>query len=110
MDYVLAGLITCNQVTAQIVALGQNIELGEFDIKLKAELDNSVLVYGSEGNANFTSIDLDVEIETRLSDSEFEDFVDEVARRCPLTQLYVRSGVSVTNEWKNKPLNEFSTP
>jgi len=104
LDYVLAGLISCNQVTAQIVALGKNIELGEFNIDLKADLDNSVLVYGAEGNANFTSIDLEVEVESKLSEEEFTEFVSEVERRCPLTQLYVRSGVNVRNNWTNKPL------
>ena len=105
LDYALASLISCNQVTARIVALGRGIEFGKFDIKLSAELDNSVLVYGAEGNPNFSSIDLKVEIETALSDKEFDEFVNEVNRRCPLTQLYVRAGVEVTNNWTNKKLN-----
>ena len=87
-----------------IKIVGKNIELGEFNIDLKASLDNSVLVYGAEGNANFTSIDLEVEVESKLSEEDFIEFVSEVERRCPLTQLYVRSGVNVRNNWTNKPL------
>ena len=104
LDYVLAAYISCNQDTSKIVALGQNIVLGEFTGRIEAELDNSVLVFAAEGNPNFSRVKLTVELETELNDAAFEEFVAEVSRRCPLTQLFVRAGVDVSSDWTNKVL------
>jgi putative redox protein len=41
---------------------------------------------------------------TQLDDAAFEAFVAEVARRCPLTQLFERAGVEITNTWTNRVL------
>ena len=78
--------------------------LGEFTGRVEADLDNSVLVLGAEGNPNFSRVKLTVELETELSDVAFEEFVAEVSRRCPLTQLFVRAGVDVSSDWTNKVL------
>lgn len=104
LDQVLGAFVACNQVTSAIVAQGQGIQLGQFTGRVEAELDNSVLVYGAEGNPNFSRVALTVELETELDDEAFDEFVAEVARRCPLTQLFVRSGVEVTSDWTNKVL------
>lgn len=104
LDQVLGAFVACNQVTSAIVAQGQGIELGQFSGRVEAELDNSVLVYGAEGNPNFSRVALTVELETQLDDAAFDVFVAEVTRRCPLTQLFVRSGVEVTTDWKNRVL------
>ena len=104
LDQVLGAFVACNQVTSAIVAQGQGIELGQFSGRVEAELDNSVLVYGAEGNPNFSRVSLTVELETHLDDAAFDVFVAEVTRRCPLTQLFVRSGVEVTTDWKNRVL------
>ena len=104
LDQVLGAFVACNQVTSAIVAQGQGIELGQFSGRVEAELDNSVLVYGAEGNPNFSRVALPVELETHLDDAAFDVFVAEVTRRCPLTQLFVRSGVEVTTDWKNRVL------
>lgn len=102
LDLVLAGYVSCNQVTSKIVALGQGVELGEFHGRVDAELDNSVLVFGAEGNPSFSKVTLTVELETDLDDSAFEAFVAEVSRRCPVTQLLQRAGTEVVNRWTNK--------
>lgn len=102
LDYALAALVSCNQVTSKIVALGRGVELGTFDGHVEATWDNSVLVFGAEGNSNFSSVHLTVEIETDLDDEAFNAFADEVTRRCPITQLFVRAGVDVTSSWTNK--------
>ncbi|MCU1637793.1 MAG: osmotically inducible protein OsmC [Microbacteriaceae bacterium] len=104
LDYVLGAFVSCNQVTSKIVALGRGIVLGEFTGRLEAELDNSVLVFGADGNSNFSKVTLTAEIETELDDAAFDDFVAEVTRRCPLTQLFVRAGVEVTTNWTNHAL------
>jgi putative redox protein len=104
LDYALAALASCNQVTAFIVARDHGIALRAFEIDVHAELDNSVLVFGAGGNPNFSTVTLDVRVETGASDEEFTKLASEIERRCPLTQLYVRSGVKVVNKWRNQPL------
>lgn len=104
LDYVLGAFVSCNQVTSKIVALGQGVVLGDFNGRVEAELDNSVLVFGAEGNANFSKVVLTAEIETELDDAAFDEFVAEIYRRCPLTQLFVRAGVEVTTNWTNNAL------
>ncbi|PPF53689.1 osmotically inducible protein OsmC [Clavibacter michiganensis] len=104
LDLVLSAYVSCNQVTATIVALGQGITLGAFEGRVQAELDNSVLVFGAEGDGTFQRLTLTVDLETELDDAAFEAFVAEVARRCPLTQLFERSGVEIANVWTNRAL------
>lgn len=104
LDYALGALASCNQVTTFIVARDLGIAIGSFEIDLRAKLDNSVLVFGAEGNPNFSAVALHVTVETDASDAAFDKLASEVERRCPLTQLYARSGVDVTNAWRNRPL------
>ncbi len=104
LDYLLAAFISCNQVTAKIVALGQGIETGRFEGHIHGTLDNSVLVFGADGVSNFDTVTLNFSLETDLDDEAFAAYTDEVARRCPVTQIFERSGVKVTANWTNKTL------
>ncbi len=58
--------------------------------------------------SNFRDVDLEVSVETNLDDAAFAKFAKEVEHRCPVTQLFRRSGVSVTTRWSAKPLAEQS--
>lgn len=105
VDYALAALASCTQVTSQIIA-SQNpsIELGKWTINLISHLDNAVLFYGEEGISNFSDVHLDITVETNLDSEEFSAFAIEVERRCPITQLYRGSGVKFSSDWKNTDL------
>ncbi|AVM63146.1 MULTISPECIES: OsmC family protein [Dietzia] len=105
LDYALAALASCTQVTGQIVAAGdKSISLGEWDVDLKAHLDNSVLVYGAEGVSNFRDVTVTVSVQTNLDEARFAEFAAEVERRCPIATLFRGSGVELTTEWTNRPL------
>jgi putative redox protein len=105
LDFALGALTSCTQVTGQIVASGNsNIALGRWEIAVKANLDGAVLLNGGEGVSNFRDVDLAVSVETNLDDNAFAKFAKEVEHRCPVTQLFRRSGVSVTTHWTAKPL------
>jgi putative redox protein len=105
LDYALAALSSCTQVTGQIVA-GQNpaAKLGRWDISVKAHLDGAVLLGGGEGVSNFRDVDILIAVDTNLADADFAAFAKEVEHRCPVTQLFRRSGVTVTTRWSAKPL------
>jgi len=99
LAYALAALTSCTQVTSQIVARDLGLTLGHFTVAVDAKLDPTVLATGAEGVSNFTRLSLDVTIETDAEPALFERFAGEVERRCPVSQLYRRSGVAVTSNW-----------
>jgi putative redox protein len=106
----LGALTSCTQVTGQIVAGGNpKIALGRWEIAVKANLDGAVLLNGGAGVSNFRDVDLAVSVETNLDDDAFAKFAKEVEHRCPVTQLFRRSGVSVTTHWNAKKIAQHST-
>jgi putative redox protein len=105
LDQVLAALVSCTQVTGQIVASGMdNAQLGHWQIDLTSHLSNAVLVFGEEGNPNFNDVEMSIAVETNLSDSDFGHFTSELERRCPIAALYRGSGVDFKMSWSNRPL------
>lgn len=102
LAYVLAALTSCTQVTSQIVARDLGLALGHFNIDVDARLDPTVLATGAEGVSNFTDLTLTATIETDASGDLFRHFGREVERRCPVTQLFRRSGVEVTAVWQSR--------
>ncbi len=103
LAYALAALTSCTQVTSQIVAGDLGLSLGRFKIDVDARLDPTVLATGAEGVSNFTDLALTVTIETDTAPERFQHFGREVERRCPVTQLFRRSGVRVTTTWTAAP-------
>lgn len=107
LDYALAALVSCTQVTSQIIASQDpTVKLGEWAINLTSHLDNGVLVFAEDGISNFSDVHLDISVETNLDDEKFATFVSEVERRCPITQLFRGSGVKFSSIWKKLELSK----
>ena len=102
--YALGSLTSCNQVTATLVAKDLGITLGAWSFQVQGDLDTSVLVSGAEGNANFGRVSVRATVETDATDEQFARLVAETERRCPVTQLFKRSGVEWANRWTKVPL------
>ncbi len=99
LAYALAALTSCTQVTSQIVARDLGLTLGRFKVDVDARLDPTVLATGAEGVSNFTDLTLSTTIETDAAPELFRQFGSEVERRCPVSQLFRRSGVNVSAVW-----------
>jgi uncharacterized OsmC-like protein len=97
--YALGSLTSCNQVTAGLVARELGIRLGEWTFAVRGDLNTAVLAAGAEGNANFDSVDVRATVQTDATPEQFATLVAETERRCPVTQLFRRSGLRFTNEW-----------
>lgn len=104
LAYTLGALTSCNQVTASIVAKDQGIALGAFSFHVQGDLDPSVLVGGADGDANFRAVSVVATVETDADEAAFDHFVTELERRCPVTQLFKRSGLDFRSTWTRKPL------
>ena len=102
--YALGSLTSCNQVTATLVAKDLGIRLGAWTFDIQGDLDTSVLVGGAEGNANFDRVTVRATVETDADDEQFARLVAETERRCPVTQLFQRSGLEYENDWQRRPL------
>ena len=102
LHYNLASLSTCTQVTGSLVAKDLGIKLRQWNVGVGGQLDPAVLTKGKEGNANWDSIALTVEVETDADNAKFDQFASETERRCPITQLFKRSGVEWSSSWSNK--------
>jgi uncharacterized OsmC-like protein len=102
--YALGSLTSCNQVTATLVARDLGIRLGTWSFEVQGDLDTGVLVGGADGNANFDRVSVRAAVETDATDEQFATLVAETERRCPVTQLFKRSGVDWDSQWEKTPL------
>ncbi|MEV4422913.1 OsmC family protein [Patulibacter sp. NPDC049589] len=105
LSYVLGALTGCNQITVQLVAKDLGVRIGRFTADAVGDFDPAVLATGAEGNANFDAIRVDVTVETDADEATFERLRTETERRCPVTQLAIRSGLEFTSTWKAAPLS-----
>ena len=105
LAYTLGALTSCNQISAQLVAKDLGIRVGSFSFTARGDLDPSVFVGGAEGNANFSSVTVDATVETDAEGETFDHFVAELERRCPVTQLFRRSGLDYTSTWSPRAIS-----
>lgn len=101
LHFNLTALSSCTQVTGSIVAKDLGINISKWNVSVKGDLDPAVLVKGIEGNANWSAITLTAQIESDADDAKFAELGRETERRCPVTQLFKRSGVEWKSSWKN---------
>jgi uncharacterized OsmC-like protein len=108
LAYTLGALTSCNQIAAQLVAKDLGVTLGEFTISARGDFDPSVFVTGADGNANFDAVTVTASVQTDADERTFETLVSELERRCPVTQLFRRSGLAYTSTWTALPLDAAS--
>ena len=102
--YALGALSSCNQVTAALVAKDLGVTLGAFEFTVTGDLDTAVLVGGEDGNANFDRVALTAKVETDATAEQFAELQVETERRCPVSQLFRRSGTEFQVDWTQLPL------
>ena len=105
LSYTLGALTSCNQISAQLVAKDLGVRLGEFTFSARGDFDPSVFVGGAQGNANFDAVTVEASVQTDADEDTFATLVSELERRCPVTQLFKRSGLDYTSTWTALPLD-----
>ncbi|WP_432565258.1 OsmC family protein [Kineococcus sp. SYSU DK003] len=104
LSYALGALSSCNQVTGSIVAKDLGVLLGSWTFHVQGDLNPAVIGAGAEGNANFDRVAVSVRVQTDADDETFARLRDETERRCPVTQLFKRSGLEFSSDWERLPL------
>ena len=86
LDYVFVSLASCLITVAKIVAGQRKIDLRGVEVEVSGELNLDVL-RGKEKNerAGFTSMVANIKVDADLTDEEKKDFLEEVDRRCPIS-------------------------
>jgi uncharacterized OsmC-like protein len=106
LSYALTSLVSCSQVTAQIVAKELGICLDAFTFDLSADLDTAVMVGGAhDANPNFERISIEATIRTNATAEQFARLKAETERRCPVFALFSRSGIDIETDWRAVPAN-----
>ncbi len=104
LSYALGALTSCHQVTGSIVAKDLGLSLGRWTFSVQGDLDPAVIGAGADGNANFDRVAMRVAVQTDADDAAFERLRSGTERRCPVTQLFKRSGLEFTSEWRRDAL------
>lgn len=78
--------------------------LGAWTFDVQGDLDTAVMVSGEDGNANFDAVTVRATVATDADEETFAKLQAETERRCPVTQLFQRSGLEYTSDWSRAAL------
>ncbi len=86
LDYVFIALGGCIITIGKIVANQKRIDLRGMEVEITGDLNLDVL-RGQETNerSGYKKIDISVKVDADLSDEEKKEFMEEVDRRCPVS-------------------------
>jgi uncharacterized OsmC-like protein len=86
LEYLLLSLGACVATLGRIIALQRKIPIRGIGVSVSGDLDVSVLLgKGAESRAGFTGFIVTVDIDADLSREEKQKLVEEMDRRCPVT-------------------------
>jgi uncharacterized OsmC-like protein len=86
LEYLFLSLASCIATIARIAAKQKRITLRGMDVKVEGELDVEGLMGRSvDGRSGFGGITVKVKLDADLSQAEKEAFLQEVDKRCPVS-------------------------
>ncbi len=92
LDYVFISLAGCLITIGKIVAGQRQIDLRGMEVEISGDINLDVL-RGKEKNerAGFQNITAAVKIDADMSDEEKKEFLEEVDRRCPISDNLINT-------------------
>ncbi|WP_420467905.1 OsmC family protein [Panacagrimonas sp.] len=104
LAYALAALTSCSQITAQATAQQLGIHIDRIDFELESEIDLALLLGATpQGRPDFQGVDVQVTVQTDAGAEAVARLQAETERRCPVYQLFTRSGVPIRSRWTAQP-------
>jgi uncharacterized OsmC-like protein len=86
IEYQLAALAGCLNVTAHQVARERDIELSNFAVDVEGDFDPAVFMGKTdEGRAGLRNVRASVDIEADAGPDELRELFEAVERRCPIS-------------------------
>ena len=104
LAYALAALTSCSQITAQAAAQQLGIHIERISFELESEIDLALLLGATpQGRPDFQAVDVQVTVHTDAGAEAVARLQAETERRCPVYQLFTRSGVPMRSCWTALP-------
>ena len=103
-ETLMASLIGCTNVISKRIAHKMGIELGEMDIQLSAKFDRRGTMLEEEIDLPFSSVMMDIEIDTDATEEQMTALKKDLAKFCPIAKVLRGSGVKITENWIVNPL------
>jgi len=86
LDYLFVSLGGCLITIAKMVAMQKKINLRQIEVEVSGDVDLEVLRgQNTEDRAGFTNVTADLKVDADLTDEQKEAFIEEVDRRCPIS-------------------------
>ena len=103
-ETLMASLIGCTNVISKRIAHKMGVELGEMDIQLSAKFDRRGTMLEEEIDVPFSSVIMDIEIDTDATGEQMTALKKDLAKFCPIAKVLRGSGVKITENWIVNPL------
>lgn len=104
-ETLMASLVGCTNVISKRIAHKMGVELGEMDIQLSAKFDRRGTMLEEEIDVPFTSINMDIEIDTNATKDQIATLQTDLAKFCPIAKVLRGSGVEIHENWIINPLS-----
>lgn len=92
LEIFLSSLPACICAIGRIIANQRRINLRGIEVEVEGDIDKDFLMgKTTEGRAGFTEIRSFVYIDADLSKEEKEDFLKEIAVRCPIADNFINA-------------------
>ena len=98
-ETLMASLIGCTNVISKRIADKMGVELGEMDIQLSAKFDRRGTMLEEEIDVPFSSVTMDIEIDTDATEEQMNALKTDLAKFCPIAKVLRGSGVKITENW-----------
>ena len=81
------------------IADKMGVELGVMDIQLSAKFDRRGTMLEEEIDVPFSSVTMDIEIDTDATEEQMNALKTDLAKFCPIAKVLRGSGVKITENW-----------
>ena len=98
-ETLMASLIGCTNVISKRIADKMGVELGVMDIQLRAKFDRRGTMLEEEIDVPFSSVAMDIEIDTDATEEQMNALKTDLAKFCPIAKVLRGSGVKITENW-----------
>ncbi|WP_071394212.1 OsmC family protein [Bacillus tuaregi] len=99
LSTLLASLIGCENVMAQIIAKEMEFDLQGISFDVEADLDPSGLMGNLEVKPYFQQVKIKAVVQTSETQERINEMQNAVDLRCPVFKTMKDAGIPIENEW-----------